>query len=67
MAIVIGYGLEVEVGMSEKGLHQKYKVALEQVAQTGCPISILGSFQNVSHQRHDRPDGSGLVSSRKLN
>lgn len=67
MAIVIGYGLEVEVGMSEKRLHQKYRVTLEQVAQTGYPISILGSFQNVSRQRHDRPDGSGLVSSRKLN
>jgi len=37
---------EVQTVHGEKVLHQKNHAMLEQVAQTGCGIAVLGGFQD---------------------
>ena len=47
---------EVQTGHWEKFLHQKEHATLEQIAQTGCGIAILGDFQHSARQSHSWPD-----------
>lgn len=58
---------EVQIGHQEKFLQQKNHATLEQVAQTGCGITILGGFQYSVRQSHSWPDlGDSSASSGRL-